>query len=148
MKSEKLLFSKNFHRDQLNLIAEEIKKHLGSKTLVLWKGPVGAGKTTLISVLGQILGFTAASSPSFAIHHRYENQLKQTLDHVDLYRLTDEADLDSTGFWDLFQQEEAWIMVEWSDRIASHAWPLNWPTLQIELEKLEGDQRSIRILQV
>lgn len=132
-------------RSDLFKAAEWIVKLLGVRTLFLFVGEVGSGKTTLISEICQMLGFHEVASPSFAIHHRYENQQGQSLDHVDLYRVTDEADLESTGFWDLFQQQEACVMVEWADRVAEHAWPLNWSTFKVEFDKLDGERRRIRI---
>ena len=132
-------------RSELFQVADAILKLMGPRTLFLFVGEVGSGKTTLISEICQRLGFYEAASPSFAIHHRYENKQGQSLDHVDLYRLTDEADLESTGFWDLFQQKEACVMVEWADRIADHAWPINWPTFKVEFEKLEDEKRRVRI---
>ena len=126
-------------------VVEAIQKLLGERSLFLFVGEVGSGKTTIISEICQALGFNEVASPSFAIHHRYENRQGQSLDHVDLYRLTDEEDLESTGFWDLFQQDQAWIMVEWSDRVADHAWPIHWPTFKVEFEKLEGEKRQVQI---
>lgn len=132
-------------RSELPRVAEMILKLIEVRTLFLFVGEVGSGKTTLISEICNALGIDEVASPSFAIHHRYENKQGQSLDHVDLYRLTDEADLESTGFWDLFQQEKACVMVEWADRIAEQAWPINWPTFKIEFEKLEGEKRRVRI---
>ncbi len=134
-----------FQRSDLSLVADAIIEKIERRNLFLFVGEVGSGKTSLISEVCQTLGFREVASPSFAIHHRYENNLGKSLDHVDLYRLKDEADLDSTGFWDLFQQAEACVMVEWADRIADHAWPINWPTYKIVFEKLEGEKRLVRI---
>ena len=126
-------------------IAQELMKLLSHRSLFLFVGEVGAGKTTIISKLCQMLGFPQAVSPSFSILNRYENEKGQSLDHVDLYRLNDETDLESTGFWDLFQQEKAWVMVEWSDRIADHAWPLDWSTYKVEIEILGSTARRVSI---
>ena len=141
MKQTVLLFS----QEETFKVAEEIKKLLSKKSLFLFIGEVGAGKTTIISEFCKLMNFKETSSPSFAIHHRYENKLGQSLDHVDLYRLEDEADLESTGFWDLFQQEEAWVMVEWADRIEFQSWPLNWSIFKIEIEKLNDEKRRVTI---
>ena len=129
-------------------VAQEIKKLLSQRSLFLFVGEVGAGKTTIISELCHLLGFTETMSPSFSILNRYENESGQALDHVDLYRLTDESDLESTGFWDLFQQEKAWVMVEWSDRIEDQAWPLDWSTYKVVIEKLENTIRRVRIFKI
>ncbi len=105
---------------------------------------MGAGKTECLKQVSAIGQFSGVSSPSFAIHHRSQNPQGQTLDHVDLFRLQSEEDLDGTGFWDLFQSSESWIFVEWGDMLESEFWPLNWPTLLVRLEKT-GQQQERRI---
>ena len=81
-------------------VVEAIQKLLGERSLFLFVGEVGSGKTTIISEICQALGFNEVASPSFAIHHRYENRQGQSIDHVDLYRLTDEKDPRTPYFQD------------------------------------------------
>ena len=96
-------------------------------------------------MISQILGMTDVASPSFAIHHRYENTRKDVIDHLDLYRLQDEDDLESTGFWDLFMQTKAIVAIEWADRLNQDVLPLNWYEIRIHIEPLEGTERKIKI---
>jgi tRNA threonylcarbamoyladenosine biosynthesis protein TsaE len=131
----------------LKSVAREIKNLLGQRTLLLFAGEVGAGKTTLIGELCALLGMEASASPSFAIHHRYERQ-SQSLDHVDLYRVRDEADLESTGFWDLLAQETGWVIVEWADLVSDSAWPMDWDKFKIDIKKLPDEKRRITITHV
>lgn len=122
-----------------------LKSILSKKTLLLFVGEVGAGKTTTISELCRLLHMQEVASPSFAIHHRYENNKGQSLDHVDLYRLKSEEDLESTGFWDLFSQDSGWIVVEWADYLSSEAWPIYWPTYEVRFQKGLGEKRTVQI---
>jgi tRNA threonylcarbamoyladenosine biosynthesis protein TsaE len=60
------------------------------------------------------------------------------VDHVDLYRVKNDEDLETSGFWDLFSQPMGLVFVEWSDRLPSEVWPRNWLHLKIQLKKIEG----------
>lgn len=117
-----------------------IKPH----TLILLEGEVGAGKTELVKTLCQLLGLDDVQSPTFAFHNLYaNNQLR--LHHVDLYRANSEEDLDSTGFWDLFEMIEDTILVEWSNMISDEAWPWGWNIIKIQIEKQPGELRRVSV---
>ena len=77
------------------------------------KGELGAGKTTFVQ--GAVSGMDSqdmATSPSFALVNEYHGRI--TLYHIDLYRLSGPADLESIGFTE-FPGEGA-AMVEWPER--------------------------------
>ncbi|MCT0198942.1 tRNA (adenosine(37)-N6)-threonylcarbamoyltransferase complex ATPase subunit type 1 TsaE [Synechococcus sp. CS-1325] len=103
--------------------------------LLLLKGELGAGKTSLVQGLAQALGITEPiTSPSFALAQHYRGRrLGQTthLVHLDLYRLEQPAAAD-----ELFAQEEeearslgALLAVEWPERLSLQPEPV-W---QVEL---------------
>lgn len=113
------------------------------KSVFLFQGEVGVGKTESVKALAEILGLGSVASPSFAIHHRYENQ-NSNLDHVDLYRLKDEDDLESTGFWDLFQQDRSLIIIEWPERLNLDWIPGDWSLFEFHFSFLDPQSRQIR----
>lgn len=116
------------------------------KTLILLEGEVGTGKTELVKTLCGLLKLQDVQSPTFAFHNLYANsQIK--LHHVDLYRVKNEEDLESTGFWDLFENESDTILIEWSNLISAEAWPWGWRIIRIEINKNQGEKRYVRILQ-
>jgi tRNA threonylcarbamoyladenosine biosynthesis protein TsaE len=106
--------------------------------VVLLSGPLGAGKTQLVKWFLEELGFAETVSPTFAIHQTYSSR-GETIDHVDLYRLKSDADLESSGFWDLFSQPTGLVFVEWADRLPESVWPRNWKRISIAL-KAESEQ--------
>lgn len=118
--------------------------------MLLLEGPVGAGKTELVKRLTQHLRLPETASPSFAIHHRYESEASSVaIDHVDLYRVESEDDLESTGFWDLFASEEGLVVIEWSDRLNFEVLPLNWKKIRIEIALVPNPgHRKIKISEV
>ncbi len=112
--------------------------------LLLFAGEVGAGKTEAIRALVDRLGGRWVSSPSFAIHQRYAIR-SGFLDHVDLYRLEDDSDLESTGFWDLFDTRDSIIAIEWADRLALSVWPRDRRRWLIRIQKTDEQSRLIEI---
>lgn len=88
--------------------------------LVFMRGPMGAGKTTFVTKVAEILGSHDSASPSFALHSRYTGP-RGTIDHFDLDRLKSREDLDSIGFWDLIDEARGeprrFVMIEWAGRL-------------------------------
>ena len=126
----------------------------GGRLLILLDGPMGAGKTQFTRFLLEALGSTEVTSPSFAIHNRYETE-RALIDHLDLYRIDNKDDLESTAFWDLFVESDGMVIIEWSDRLKdwgvfTHL-PRNWPLLKMRFdipareENPDGNRRQILI---
>lgn len=95
--------------------------------IVFLRGEMGAGKTTFVTLVAKALGVSDASSPSFALHNRYEG-VRGTIDHFDLDRLTSGEDLESTGFWDIIAEasqastdQQRFVMIEWASRLDEFA---------------------------
>jgi tRNA threonylcarbamoyladenosine biosynthesis protein TsaE len=109
--------------------------HLSERSILLLSGDVGAGKTTSVQIIASILGMKDVQSPSFAIHLRYENAQGLSMDHLDLYRLEDDDDLESSGFWDLFAEKKGLVVIEWAQRLDYDFLPLNWQRVEVKIEK-------------
>ncbi len=131
----------------LTIWVQQIVENLTDKTVLLLSGDVGAGKTTLVRALAQVLNLSDVASPSFAIHHRYENSRGTSLDHVDLYRLKSFDDLESTGFWDLFQQQKGLIVIEWANMLNPELLPMDWKAIEVYLHK-QNNCRSYEAMEI
>lgn len=112
--------------------------------VVLLSGDLGAGKTQFVRWFLEVLGSKDTASPTFAIHNEY-NTPGGPADHVDIYRVQSEGDLESSGFWDLFAQDAGLVFVEWADRLPEDMWPANWTRIFLQLDKLEGEARRLRV---
>lgn len=126
--------------------AKELALSFRRPCAVLLDGDLGAGKTQFVKWFVEALGGGGeAHSPTFAIHQTYATK-SGVIDHLDLYRLEDFQDLESTGFWDLMKQDEPMIFVEWASRLNAHVWPKTWQIIQLEiLKQTDEDERRIQI---
>lgn len=127
---------------------KSILPYLQKKSILLLSGDLGAGKTTSVRYLCEHFGLKNVQSPTYAIHQRY-SAANISIDHFDLYRLQSDEELVSTGFWDLLQNQNSLIIIEWFERIMNTDW------LEFEKErrsifglKIESDsQTQIRTFQ-
>jgi tRNA threonylcarbamoyl adenosine modification protein YjeE len=104
-------------------------------------GDLGAGKTTLAQSICEGFGVgEAATSPTYALVHRYESE-KAPVYHIDLYRLDNAGQLTNLG-WDDILSERAVVIVEWPERAGDRMPPDH---LHIDLEYVPDDP-SRRVL--
>ncbi len=90
---------------------------LAPPKLVLLRGDLGAGKTTLVK--GIAAGFDAAdpedvTSPTFTLVHEYRGP-KVTVYHIDLYRIDTQRELDTLALDDL-RADKSILLVEWGEK--------------------------------
>jgi tRNA threonylcarbamoyladenosine biosynthesis protein TsaE len=131
----------------------EIAAKLHPPVLVLLKGDLGAGKTTLTK--GIISGLGAAkeedvTSPTFNLVHEFRTPILAgskgsshpcKVYHVDLYRIESFHDLESLGLEDALS-EKAIVIIEWPEHFTFRT---DWPTVEIRLDHAGGDSRRISI---
>lgn len=112
--------------------------------LVLLRGDLGAGKTTLVKGIAE--GFEAASaddvtSPTFTLVHEYRG-VRATLYHIDLYRVNTERELETLGIDDLTTPDSI-LLIEWGEKFPRFVRERN---LEILLERTGENERRIRVL--
>jgi len=101
-------------------LGELITELLLPPKLVVLRGELGAGKTTLVRGIAQALGapMDDVSSPTFTLVQEYRGR-KTRLFHLDLYRLEEEREIEGIGLWELVDQPDALVLVEWGDKFSS-----------------------------
>jgi tRNA threonylcarbamoyladenosine biosynthesis protein TsaE len=122
-------------------IGMEIARSIPVPGVVLLRGDLGTGKTTLTRGIALGLGLkdpSLVNSPSFALINIYQGACR--IYHVDLYRLNGARDLYSIGLDD-FLGKEGVTIVEWSERIAFTI----EGAISIELKDEGGDRRRLTI---
>lgn len=114
---------------------------LPERALVALYGNLAAGKTCLVrGMAGAAHAASLVSSPTFVIVNEYGGE--RPIHHLDLYRLTDQAEIAGLGYEELFDPEDGITLVEWADRAANL---LPARRLDIRLEHAGGDSRKITI---
>jgi tRNA threonylcarbamoyladenosine biosynthesis protein TsaE len=101
-------------------LGETIAELLPAPKLVVLRGDLGMGKTTLVKGIAAALGAdaTEVTSPTFTLVHEYRGR-KVRLIHLDLYRLEAEREIEGLGLWEMASEPDALVMVEWGDRFSS-----------------------------
>jgi tRNA threonylcarbamoyladenosine biosynthesis protein TsaE len=122
-------------------IAERIAETLmPTPRLVVLRGDLGAGKTTLVKGIAATLGAADpedVTSPTFTLVHEYQG-VKVRLYHLDLYRLETERELATLGLDEMIEAPDALVLVEWGEKFPS---VVSRATGEIAIENLGGDER-------
>ena len=111
--------------------------------LVLLRGDLGAGKTTLVK--GIAAAFEAAAeedvtSPTFTLVHEYRGP-RANLYHIDLYRIDTPRELETLGLDDL-RSENSILLIEWGEKFPRL---VRERDLEIALERDGENGRRIKI---
>lgn len=101
-------------------LGEMLTELLPAPKLVVLRGDLGMGKTTLVRGMAAALGADAGevTSPTFTLVHTYQGR-KVRLIHLDLYRLEEEREVETVGLWEMAEASDTLVMVEWGDKFAS-----------------------------
>jgi tRNA threonylcarbamoyladenosine biosynthesis protein TsaE len=123
-------------------LGAELAAGLTGGDVVLVRGELGSGKTTLVRGAARALGVTdPVTSPSFSIGHRYRAE-DVTVSHLDLYRLAG------------LEHEDPALLGDYlgPDRIAFIEWPqdaedeLGDTRLRVSLAHCGADRRRIEVV--
>lgn len=112
--------------------------------LVLLRGDLGAGKTTLVKGIAR--AFDAAqeddvTSPTFTLIHEYRGP-HVTVVHVDLYRVDTPRQLETLGLDDLIAENSV-LLLEWGEKFPRFVKECD---VEIQIERIGENERRIRIL--
>jgi tRNA threonylcarbamoyladenosine biosynthesis protein TsaE len=94
---------------------------LKAGNLVILRGDLGAGKTTLVKGLAEALGAGEPEdvvSPTFTLVHAFQGR-KVKLYHLDVYRLETERELATLGLEEMVEEPGALVLVEWGEKFDS-----------------------------
>ena len=117
---------------------------LAPPKLVLLRGELGAGKTTLVK--GIAAAFEAAAeeevtSPTFTLVHEYRGP-RASLYHIDLYRVDTQRELETLALDDL-RSDDGILLIEWGEKFPRL---VRERDLEISLERDGQTRRRIRVV--
>ena len=123
-------------------LAEEILANAALPRFVALFGDLGVGKTAFVR------GFTSAiapgarvKSPTFALVNEYRGQTLSVF-HFDMYRIEDEDELYSIGFYD-YADRRGVCLTEWSENIEALL-----PQDALRIHLCYGDGESARRIRI
>lgn len=103
--------------DDLPEAAQAILEHLGDRTLIVFRGVMGAGKTTLIRAICECLGVTdTVTSPTFALINEYKDAEGRPVYHFDFYRIEKLEEAFDFGYEEYFYSGRL-CLIEWPEKI-------------------------------
>jgi len=137
---------KTFHThsaEETTNLGRQLAAELRPGSVVLLRGDLGAGKTTMVKGIAE--GFRAAeaeavTSPTFTLIHEYRGP-EVTLYHIDLYRIDTQRELDTLALDDLMEPNTI-LLIEWGEKFERFR---NERDVEIAIEQKGGDERRVTI---
>jgi tRNA threonylcarbamoyladenosine biosynthesis protein TsaE len=125
-------------------LGREFASMLVPPKLVVLRGDLGAGKTTLVKGITE--GFQAASqedvtSPTFTLIHEYRGA-SVAVYHIDLYRVDTQRELETLGLDDLMSENSV-LLIEWGEKFARLERDRD---VEIALERVSENERRVRVI--
>lgn len=130
--------------NELNEVVEVVVAATKKSNIVVFRGELGAGKTTLIKNICNFLQvIDEVNSPTFSIVNEYETETGKRLFHFDFYRLNEEEEALDIGVEDYFYSNNL-CLIEWPSKIESLL-----PENRIEVEiAVVGEKREFTIKEI
>ena len=125
-------------------LASEILNDTSLPRFVALFGDLGVGKTAFVrGFTSEIAPNARVKSPTFALVNEYKGE-RLSVFHFDMYRIEDEDELYSIGFYDYLDRKGI-CLVEWSEKIP---YALPEELIRVRIEKTDPntpDQRRITV---
>jgi len=128
-------------------VGRKLVKLLSPPQLLVLRGDLGTGKTTLVKGIAQALDAAEpdeVTSPTFTLLHEYDGTREGRpvkLYHLDVYRLEGERQLETLGLDELLTPD-ALVLVEWGEKFRSIR---KKATGEIVISSAGGDARRITV---
>ena len=104
-----------FSLNEINKTATTFLQTIGKRKTIALHGQMGAGKTTFVHAICDVLGVqNSVSSPTFSIINEYTTETNSAIFHIDLYRLKNETEAIAAGVEDCFYSGNT-CFIEWPE---------------------------------
>ena len=126
-------------------LAELIKGDAHLPSFIALYGDLGVGKTAFVRGFAKVFSPSAlVRSPTFALVNEYPSSSGRRVFHFDMYRITDEDDLYSIGYYD-YLDDGSICLVEWSENIP-YAIPSHY--IKVEIVKTDLEKPDTRLITI
>jgi tRNA threonylcarbamoyladenosine biosynthesis protein TsaE len=131
-----------FDLTNIQLTAQQFIKLFDRYSVFAFYGNMGAGKTTFIKAICEILGVKeSVNSPTFSIINEYEAADGKILYHFDCYRINKLQEAMDLGAEDYFYSGKI-CFIEWPEKIEEL---LPDSTVKVNIQEVEDGKREIEI---
>jgi tRNA threonylcarbamoyladenosine biosynthesis protein TsaE len=97
--------------------AKKLLKYSGENKIFAFYGSMGAGKTTIIKAICEVLAAVdIVSSPTFTLVNEYRTSTGETLYHIDFYRIKKQEEVFDFGIED-YLSGESYCFMEWPELV-------------------------------
>lgn len=128
--------------DELGAVASDFISNFGDEKVVAFYGTMGAGKTTFIKALCDVLKVDdVVNSPSFAITNEYSIPSGGVIFHFDFYRLKSVSEAFDMGYEDYFYSGN-YCFIEWPEKVADIL-PSNYLKVMVDITSDNGREITV-----
>lgn len=129
-----------FSPEETESLGKKLMSRLEYPEFIALYGDLGVGKTAFVKgLISSVLPDAVVTSPTYNIVNKYTFDNKNIF-HFDMYRITDDDDLYSVGFYDYL--DDGIVISEWSENIPD-AIPKRH--ISVTIEKLDNDSDKRKI---
>jgi tRNA threonylcarbamoyladenosine biosynthesis protein TsaE len=126
----------------LHSAAKELIHNTGDKKILAFYGAMGAGKTTIIKAICEVLGaIDIVTSPTFTLVNEYKTTAGESLFHFDFYRIKKTEEVFDFGIEEYFTSD-SYCFLEWPELVEEI---LPSGTVRIQIEVTEDEQRILHL---
>jgi tRNA threonylcarbamoyladenosine biosynthesis protein TsaE len=101
----------------LTSAAKQILKYSGDNRIFAFYGSMGAGKTTIIKSICEVLGaIDIINSPTFTLVNEYKTADGESLYHIDFYRIRKQEEVFDFGIEE-YLTGDSYCFMEWPELV-------------------------------
>ena len=128
--------------ETINKTAQEFIDQIGNRTIFAFNGTMGAGKTTFIKAICEVMGVKeTVNSPTFSIVNEYEAADGRIIYHFDCYRINKIQEALDLGAEEYLYSGNL-CFIEWAENIA----PLLPDSIvNVDIVELENGERNVHL---
>lgn len=128
--------------DEIEAAARQFVEAMDQSTVFAFYGKMGAGKTTFIKSLCEVLGVSdVVNSPTFSIVNEYRSDSTgELIYHFDFYRIKKLEEVYDMGYEDYFYSG-ALCFIEWPELIEEL---LPGDAVRVDIEELADGSRVVK----